>query len=218
LRPTDAVAHRYHGQALHALKRYEEALPSYETAISLDPQSLKARAWRSLAYFNLGRYEESLKSLDYLLAAECDKPEAWFTRTLAHIVKFEVLAWTGETGPAVKEWYLAFSMWERESAKGIPNEDLRGRLDDFITHTLTALAERKALREFVRSHISQFGLEKQMFPLARALDFLLSGDNSYIDRLSPEVRDITQDIISKLQRADESAEMDEPEREEVSVS
>jgi tetratricopeptide (TPR) repeat protein len=217
LRPTDALAHRYHGEALHALKRYEEALSSYQTALSLDPRSLIVRSWRSHAYFNLGRYEEALKSLDDLLATEGDEPEAWFIQTLAHLLKFEVLAWTGETGLAVNEWNLALTMWERESAKGRSNEDLRSRWDNFMTHTLTALAERKDLREFVRDHISQFNLEERMFPLARALDFLLSGDDSYIDRLSPEVRGVTQDIISKLRRADESAEDDEPEREEMYV-
>ncbi len=71
-------------------------------------------------------------------------------------------------------------------------------------HAPTTLAQREELREYVRRHISQFGLEEQMLPLARALDFLLSGESSFVARLSPEVKGVTQDIISKLQRAGEA--------------
>lgn len=218
VRPDDAVVHYYLGLSLHALKRYEEALPHYIKAVSLEPLSLKARFWRSAAYFNLSRYDDALQSLDDLLSAETNDPEGWLVRPLGHIFKFEVLAWIGKTELAANEWNVGFSKWRKEMSEGRPTEEQKKRWFGLVTQTLTTLADRKDLREFIREHISRADLEDQMFPLTRALDFLLSGDNSYIDRLSPEVRDITQDIVNKLRRADESEEENEPEREEVSVS
>lgn len=204
LRPSDAVAHLYYGLSLHWLKRYEEAVAIFNTAVSLAPRSLRARFWRSLAYFNLGRDEDALGSFDDLLAAETDDPLAKYIRPLAHICKFEVLAWTGKTDLAVNEWNLGLDLWRAGLSDGCPTEDEKRGWDSSVSRILTVLAEREDLREFVRRHISQFGLEEQMFPLARALDFLLSGDSSFVDRLSPEVKGVTQDIISKLQRAGEA--------------
>jgi hypothetical protein len=54
----------------------------------------------------------------------------------------------------------------------------------------------------VRDHIYAFGLEEKMFPLVRALDYLITGDESLIDRLSPEVKDVVQGMAEGIRSVD----------------
>jgi hypothetical protein len=56
---------------------------------------------------------------------------------------------------------------------------------------------------FVRELIVESHLEEEMFPLARAIDYLLADDEAekeeLIEKLSPEVRGIVEEVIAKLQ-------------------
>ena len=59
MRPDLAEVHNNRGLALHALKRYEEALASYDRAIKLRPHYAEAHNNRGLIVHELKRYGEA---------------------------------------------------------------------------------------------------------------------------------------------------------------
>jgi hypothetical protein len=59
------------------------------------------------------------------------------------------------------------------------------------------VAEMGRLKD-ARTMIEELGLEKALFPLARAIDYLQTGDESLIEKLSPEVRGIVEEVVAKL--------------------
>lgn len=62
------------------------------------------------------------------------------------------------------------------------------------------VAEMGRLKD-ARLMIEELGLEEALFPLARAIDYLISGDEALIEKLSPEVRGIVQEVVAKLRKA-----------------
>jgi hypothetical protein len=58
--------------------------------------------------------------------------------------------------------------------------------------------------EFARQLIAEAGLEEQLFPLARAIDYLQTGDEALIEKLSPEVRGIVEEVVAKLKETSQS--------------
>ncbi len=51
---------------------------------------------------------------------------------------------------------------------------------------------------FVRQLIAESDLEEQLFPLARAIDYLQTGDAALIEKLSPEVKGIVEEVVETL--------------------
>jgi tetratricopeptide (TPR) repeat protein len=82
LKPSaDAVNNR--GNALQELKRYEEALASYDEAVSLKPDFAQAFNNRGVALQELRRLDEALSSYDKALALRPDYAEAYNKRGYA---------------------------------------------------------------------------------------------------------------------------------------
>ncbi len=57
----------------------------------------------------------------------------------------------------------------------------------------------------VREVIAETETEEIFFPLARALDYLFSGDEALIEKLSPEMRPLVSEIVDKLRPSVEGA-------------
>jgi len=81
--------------------------------------------------------------------------------------------------------------------EGLIRECLQVGDTDRVTSTLGGVAVAGHLG-FARELIAESGLEEELFPLARALDHLLTGDEALIEKLSPEVRGIVEEIVKKL--------------------
>ena len=79
------------GERLFDIGRYEEALASYDQAISLQPDSFPAWNNRGVILGNLGRYEEALTSYDQAISLQPDEPRAWLSRgsTLDKLGRYE---------------------------------------------------------------------------------------------------------------------------------
>jgi hypothetical protein len=58
--------------------------------------------------------------------------------------------------------------------------------------------------EFARQLIAEADMEDQLFPLARAIDYLQTGDEAMIEKLSPEVRGIVEEVVAKLKETSQS--------------
>ncbi len=71
---------------------------------------------------------------------------------------------------------------------------------DWLEHVSEALfgAAKIGPLDFVRKLIRESELEGPLFPLARAIDYLLTGDEALIEKLSPETRGIVVEVIATL--------------------
>jgi len=70
------VVHNYRGNALHDLKRYEEALASYDAALGIKPEYAEALNNRGNVLLELKRPKEALVSYDRALDLQPDHAEA----------------------------------------------------------------------------------------------------------------------------------------------
>jgi tetratricopeptide (TPR) repeat protein len=59
------------------LKRYQEALPCYEQAVSLAPTDVDSWFGKSEAHYWLKQYGEALASIDRVLHLSPTNPHAW---------------------------------------------------------------------------------------------------------------------------------------------
>ena len=65
---------------LLALERFEEAVASYDKALSVRPDNADCHAGRGLALHALRRFEGALASYDRALAIDPDNGDGWFSR------------------------------------------------------------------------------------------------------------------------------------------
>jgi tetratricopeptide (TPR) repeat protein len=67
--PDDADALFNRGNALNKLKRYAEALASYDRALSVRPECVEVHYNRGLTLWELRRFDEALASYDHALSS-----------------------------------------------------------------------------------------------------------------------------------------------------
>ena len=75
-----ADAHSNRGGALQGLKRYDEAVASYDRAIALQPDHAAAHFNRGTALLEVKRHDEALASFDRALALRPDFADAYLNR------------------------------------------------------------------------------------------------------------------------------------------
>jgi tetratricopeptide (TPR) repeat protein len=81
--PGYAQAHNSRGLALQGLKRYNEALASYEKAIDLEPKYADAHLNRGNVFLVLRRFDKALEGYDRLIAFQPDHAAAYNCRGIA---------------------------------------------------------------------------------------------------------------------------------------
>src|SRR5262249_36727881 len=79
-KPDYAEAFCNRGSALGGLKRFDEALASYDRAIALKPDYAEAFCNRGSALQGLRRFDEALAPYDRAMALKPDYAEAYFNR------------------------------------------------------------------------------------------------------------------------------------------
>ena len=104
LRPEYAEAHSNRGNALHELKRFGEALASYDRALALRPDFSEAHSNRGNALQELRRFEEAVASYDRALALRGDLAEAHSNRgnALKELARFDEALASYEAALAVR--------------------------------------------------------------------------------------------------------------------
>ncbi len=73
--PYDAGAHAVHAEVLERLGRIEEAVPSRESAIVLDPEDTDSRYYLAVNYCDVGRYQEAFATAQPLFTQFLDDPD-----------------------------------------------------------------------------------------------------------------------------------------------
>lgn len=171
------------------LMRYAEALEYAERALQLDAAFAGGWAIQGHCLVFLQHYPEAVASYDRALALKPDDKELWNKRAQAS------WAWLLQSlqDERLENVRAAFAelIKSGQGAGWEYNELLEG-LKEITWHGHPQLA-----RELIREQ----GLDEALLPMARALDYLASGDRAPVERLAPEIREVVETIIRELDSA-----------------
>jgi tetratricopeptide (TPR) repeat protein len=189
LRPNEHSSWGLHGLVLEKLGRYEDALSSFNRTLELKPDDDGAFYSRGRVLAALGRLDEAIDSYDSALKIKPDEERVLLLRGITLLGKVLLHTAEDQLALAKDDWRQAL-----DSLQGFDHERRR----EAINSTLIAISGFGQL-DFARKLIRETELEEEAFPLTRALDYLLTGDKSLIEKLSPEIRNIVEEIVAKLQ-------------------
>jgi tetratricopeptide (TPR) repeat protein len=207
IEPGDDATWHNRGIALGKLGRYEEALESYDQALALTPDWAATWRNRGIVLANLSRYEEALVSFDRALALPPDADiwhnaqalpldaDIWHDRGITCLMLFTKQVEQTEFESAHYYWKKALESGKRSTAQDWPNA---------VSEILLKVA-RSGQLAFVRQLIAESDLEEQLFPLARAIDYLQTNDAALIEKLSPEVKEIVEEVVETLRTVAKNA-------------
>jgi tetratricopeptide (TPR) repeat protein len=182
------------GLALSKLGSHKEAIKSYDHALQIEPDDADTLTNRGASLGMLGRYEAAIDSFDRALNINPDDNGAWYNRTIAYLLKFDKLMSQGKINQAKKEWVEAAN-----SASHLEKDKWYSLASDSLQ-----IIARRGYLEFAQQLIEESDLSEPLFPLDRAIDYLLTGDEALIEKLSPEIRGIVEEIVAKLRNANQS--------------
>ena len=191
LNENDTNAWYNRGNALDNLGRDKEAVASYDRALALDENDVFAWHNRGIALKNLKQHEAAVASFDRALAAVTEQDKNAQIRI--YLSKLAAEMALGRMAHAAEDWYAAVQAGAAQ--------------DDWVTYAsrqLLAVA-RQGHGAFVRELIATSHTEEQFFPLARALDYLATGEEALIEKLTPEMRPIVEAVVASLRPASERA-------------
>jgi tetratricopeptide (TPR) repeat protein len=86
LRPDYAEAHSNRGNALQELKRFEEAIASYDCALALRRDLAEAHSNRGNALKELGRFDDALASYERALTVQPDFADVHFNEAMCRLL------------------------------------------------------------------------------------------------------------------------------------
>jgi len=86
MRPGDAAVLNNRGVTLHKLRRFEQALASYDLALASRPDYTEALVNRGVTLSDLTRFDEALASYDQAIALRPDDADAHFFKSLSSLV------------------------------------------------------------------------------------------------------------------------------------
>jgi tetratricopeptide (TPR) repeat protein len=188
----------------YSVGQFAEALRHLDLALNIRPNDDTAWNNRGVALGSLERYEEAIASYNRTLELRPDYDEAWINRGLSYLKLFIKDSDRGEFDSARNCWAEALESAKRSEDKDWPND---------LSEALLYVARIGQLK-FARELIGKSGLDEILFPLARAIDYLHSGESALIEKLSPEVKGIVEEVIAKLRPTVNVAPIREQRREE----
>ena len=216
IEPSRAASWYAHGTILTALDRDEEALASFERAVELESM-FEYEFAKGKLLVKLHRGRQALASLTRCLEMQTDSGEVLWYRSLAlsqldrttdAIADLEHLAVLPAPGDVVQSYkkVLVFALLDRlgeaetEWAKLVASAN-DGGFTEAIVLSLPRLAQFGGI-EFTRRLISVPGLrdEPATLPYTRAFDYLITGDRTPVEKLSPEIRGIVEQIIASFEK------------------
>lgn len=188
IEPDDYTICYVHGDTLNSLGRHEEAIASFDRALEIKPDDHEAWNNRGISLVRLDREEEAIASFNRALEINPDDHKAWHNRGIVYLIRFIDHMLQKNFDLAKKHWGEVLNSIKRSEDENWTN---------VVSEALLAVAE-KGHWHFARQLVTEADMEEPLFPLARALDYLLTGDQALIEKLSPEVKGIVEQIIAKL--------------------
>ncbi len=188
--PDDPYVLQNRGAALATLGRNEEALESFKRVVEIKPDY--AIAWYNLgiAFGGLDRIEEAIASYDLALQVEPEFTPALHNRSVAHLIKFADHISNNEIDLAKEAWNNSIS-----SAREVNDKRWLGLATEGILMVALFKGSELALQL-----IQSSGLDEHFFPLIRAIDYMQTGDEALLEKLSPEVRGVVDEIMARLRQ------------------
>jgi tetratricopeptide (TPR) repeat protein len=224
-RPNSFEAWYERGSLLASIERIDQALESFDQALKLNPNSYRFLQGKCWALMRRNKVDEALKCVNMMLELEPDSADAYLWRGLLTIPNSSDSALND-----LKRAFDLKSSRHRLFVDTLEGKSLELRLAvidedlDQIKHEWPELLEYAtqepdqtlALEEIstflivlaenghwarAQELINSAGLDQPLLPLSRALEYLLNGDESIIERLSPEIRTIVNDIVIAYRNA-----------------
>ncbi|MGH9838320.1 MAG: MarR family transcriptional regulator [Blastocatellia bacterium] len=134
------------------------------------------------------RFDDAVRYFDRVLELKPGLDEVWAYRGVACLGWSLTLAQEEKFDAAREKWSEALASGGKSNVEYWP---------DVVTDFMLEVAKTGYLG-FARQLIAEGGMEEQFFPLARAIDYLQTGDEALIKKLSPEVRGIVEEVVAKL--------------------
>jgi hypothetical protein len=120
--------------------------------------------------------------------------DAWHRQGLLYLRRFVLSVVKSDLAGATQSWNNALSSIRQSEHTGGWN--LAAKLALFVVY--------RGELDYVRYLLNEPELEASLFPLARAIDYLQTGDEALIEKLSPEVRGIVEEVVAKLKETSQS--------------
>lgn len=185
LNPNDAEAWEQRGRSLLWISQFVDADQAFQQAININPTDLRMYIHKTLALIGSEKTAEALQNLD--LGLRQDIPTDHRITGLA--VKIYLLG-------KEKKYEAARSVF-LDLAKLAKQTNLLPKDFEYLIRDTALLGSPQFIREMIHETKSE-----ETFPLlSRALDYLFTGDETIIEKLSPEVRNIVLEMVKKLRPA-----------------
>lgn len=188
INPDNDLAWYNYGVAHTNLGHYEDAVTSYDRTLSISPKLLDAWRNRGNALSALGRYDDALASYARVLEVDPNDGVTWYNRSIVCLIMFVELIRQEKFDEAKQKWNEGLEFGSRSKNEDWPNR---------MAAALLEVARADHLK-FVRQLLTEARMEERLFPLARAIDYLQTGNEALIEKLSPEVRGIVEEVVAKL--------------------
>lgn len=190
------------GIVLINLKQYEKALANFGHALELDSNIPFAHHYRAVALLNLGKKQEAIDSFNNepeINLNELGPSSPW--RAMAYVAKYFKYFTDGELGLAKKAWQEI-----QHFTKPLDDEEINEAASNVLLQT--ALSGQIS---FARQLIEDSDTAGYLFPLARAIDYVQTSDEALLEKLSPEVRGVVEEIVAKLRQAEDQKDKSQSE-------
>ncbi|MBI4751931.1 MAG: tetratricopeptide repeat protein [Acidobacteria bacterium] len=177
---------------------FEQAINSFDKLLRITPNDTLALCARGLAQILYAihsiEFEKISDSIKFIKQALKLDPEDELAKGELAIAYWGLFSWEvikGNFESAEQNWKLGLDNFNDLSGK------LKQALLNLVSFTFNQLVEWEQIN-FARRLISESPLEDQFFPLVRAIDYLKTGDEALIEKLSPEVRQIVEQVVETL--------------------
>ncbi len=220
LETDSAVAWFQQGKILAEMEKLEQALKSFDKAVALDPDDydyLHEKVWTLIS---LNRTKEALQGISKMLELDPESADAYFLRAFfssnssedfKRELRYALDLKTSTHNELVNIYgkpirvMLSVMTGELDKVRSYWQEFMNyasGAVDQAAwlqpASDVVTFVAREGHWGLARELIDSSNLKEQLFPLARALDFLLERDETSIQKLSPEVRGIVDEIVTSL--------------------
>jgi tetratricopeptide (TPR) repeat protein len=186
--PGDSSIRFRRGVCLHRLGKAQRSLADFNSAVKADPSYDLAWLYRGCALGELRRFGSAISSFERAIEINADLTEAREFMVDALLARFVQSALTLGAKAPTEDWEGAL-----RAVRDLPRDQPYGR----VSSAPLSIARAGHWR-FARDLIGEADLYDRLFPLARALDYLVTGDQSLLEKLSPEVRGIVDQVVRDL--------------------
>lgn len=207
-------------------KAYETALDCYDQALAIAPDDGSVWGKRGTALYFLGQYQEALVAEQQGLKINPNDSGQWnnYGLTLKQLgrnmeamdVHIRALEIDPENELAKSNQASLFNLFEDQFLEAVDGNQLESARQVWgnlckptavealvrIRKRCLIFAARRRLWAFTRELIESASLGDELFPLDRAVEYLQSGEENLLEKLTLEVKDIVQMFVDDLRQTE----------------